>query len=170
MIDRIRFILVICTFCLVASAGTVFADDGKAEGQLTVAGKQIKLAFAYASAQPGFFDKTREDVRVILSDVPLTAKALDDDFERIDMAKAGKLHCVELTIDQEKQPISVTVRHEAFKVSVSGGSTEDVFEAKTFDGKVIDGRIYRKSPGKSFEDIEYTYDVTFKVTITHKSK
>ena len=64
--------------------------DGKAEGTLTVNGKTTKVAFAYARSVPGFFDKNTNDTQVIVSDVPLDAKALADEFVRIGMAKEGK--------------------------------------------------------------------------------
>ena len=63
-----------------AVAPCAVAADGKAEGKLTVAGKSTAVKYAYASAGPGFFDKTKEDVTVIVSDVPLDAKALEDEF------------------------------------------------------------------------------------------
>jgi hypothetical protein len=110
------------------------------------------------------------DTRVLLTDVPLPGKALEDDFTRINLVKQGKLHCLEVTINAKRQPISVTVCHPAFKVPQSGGSTEDGFEAQVFDGKVIEGRVFRKSPGKSFEDLEYTYEVTFSAATTGKEK
>lgn len=139
---------------------------GKADGQLTVGGKAIRLTYAYANAQKGFFDPKTKDVRVILSDAPLDTDALDDDFARIGLAKEGKLHTVEVVINSQGQPISVTIRHDAFKVTVSGGSTEDAFESQVFDGKTAAGRMYRKSPGESFDDIPFTYDVQFNTAIT----
>jgi hypothetical protein len=155
---------------LIAMSSLAMAADGKAEGKLIVDGKSVNLAYAYAFAQPGFFDKQAEDIILLLTDVPLTGTALEDNFERINLTKQGKLYCVEVTIDAKKQPISVTVRHPSFKVSLSGGSTEDAFEATVFDGKNVGGRVFRKSPGKSFEDLEYTYDVTFSAAITRKPK
>jgi hypothetical protein len=155
----------------IAALPAVGADgDGKADGQIVVAGKPVKLAHAYAFAQPGFFDKKASDTRVILTDVPLSGKALTDDFTRIGLAKQGKLHCLEVTIDAKRQPISVSIRHPALKAPLSGGSTEDAFEAKVFDGKVVEGRVFRKSPGQSFEDLEYTYDATFAATIAPGGK
>jgi hypothetical protein len=165
-----RGILFMGLIGLMAMSSMAMAADGKADGKLIVDGKPVNLAYAYASAQPGFFDKNTEDIRLLLTDVPLTGKALEDDFERINLAKQGKLHCVEVTIDANKQPISVAVRHSLFKVTQGGGSTEDVFEAKVFDGKVIEGRVFRKTPGKSFEDLEYTYDATFSAAIAGKGK
>jgi hypothetical protein len=154
----------------VALGSVALAADGKAEGQLIVDGKPAKVAYAYASAQPGFFDEKTVDTRVLLTDVPLPGKALEDDLTRINLVKQGKLHSLEVTINAKPQPISVTVRHPAFKVPQSGGSTEDGFEAQVFDGRVVEGRVFRKSPGKSFEDLEYTYEVTFSAAITGKGK
>ena len=153
-----------------ALCSVALAAEGKAEGQLIVDGKPVKMAYAYASAQPDFFDKRTEDTRVLLTDVPLPGKAIEDDFTRVNLVKQGKLHCLEVTINAKQQPISVSIRHPAFKVPQSGGSTEDGFEAKVFDGKIIEGRVFRKSPGKSFEDLEYTYEVTFSAAITEKGK
>ena len=155
---------------IMAMSSMALAADGKADGKLVVDGKPVNLAYAYAFAQPGFFDKQTEDICVLLTDVPLTGKALEDNFERMKLTKQGKLHCVEVTINAKKQAISVTVRHPSFKMPQSGGSTEDDFEATVFDGKVVGGRVFRKSPGKSFEDLEYTYDVIFSAAITRKAK
>jgi hypothetical protein len=147
------------------------AGEGKAEGTLTVAGKPVKLAYAYAQAVEGFFDKKKDDVVVILSDVPLAGAALTDEFERRRLEKEGKLRSVEATFNADKQAINVTVRDKAFGgPPVSGGSTDDVFEAKTFDGKTAAGRLSRKKPGKSFDDVPYTFDVTFSAPISPKSK
>ena len=70
----------------------------------------------------------------------------------------------------EKQPINVTVRNKAFGgPPVSGGSTDDVFEAKAFDGKTAAGRLSRKKPGASFDDVPYTFDVTFSAPISPRA-
>jgi hypothetical protein len=153
-----------------AMAPRAAAAEGKAEGKLTVAGKSTDVKYAYASAGPGFFDKTKEDVTVIVSDVPLDAKALEDEFERIHMADAGKLHAFEITIDTEGKPISTSFRHGGFtKASPSGLSSEDVFEKKTFDGKTVEGR-YKSAKPHDFFGTTYSFDVTFKADITRKAK
>src|SRR5882724_8534709 len=80
---------------LAATDGKADPADGKAAGTLTVNGKTTKVAYAYARSVPGFFDKNTNDTKVIVSDVPLDAKALADDFARAGMAKEGKLHAFE---------------------------------------------------------------------------
>jgi hypothetical protein len=146
------------------------AVDGKAEGTLTVAKTPVKLVHAYAQAQEGFFDKKSNDVLVLLTDVPLTGAALTDPFERRKMEKEGKLRSVEAVINAKGQAINVTVRDKAFGgPPVSGGSTEDIFEPKTNDGKTIAGRLHRGKPGASFDDVPFTYDVTFSAPVTPRA-
>ena len=146
------------------------AADGKAEGTLTVNGKVTKLSYAYARAVKGFFDKTKEDVEVILTDVPLEAKALEDQFERMHMADAGKLHAFEITIDAEGKPISTAFRDSGFKkASPSGLSSEDVFTKKVFDGKTVEGR-YKSAKQAEFFGETYSFDVAFRADITRKAK
>jgi hypothetical protein len=152
-----------------ATASRAAAAEGKAEGKLTVAGKATAVKYAYASAGPGFFDKTKEDVTVIVSDVPLDAKALEDVFERMKMAETGRLHAFEITFGADGTPISTSFQHDAFKVSPSGLSSEDVFVKKVFDGKTIEGS-YRSAKPHEFFGTTYSFDVTFKADITRKAK
>ena len=148
------------------TAPAALAADGKAEATITVNGKTMKLAYAYARAVKGFFDETKEDVEVVLSDVPLDAKALKEQFERMKMADAGKLHAFEITINAEGTPITTTWRHNGFKGPIpSGLSSADVFTKKTFDGKTVDGR-YKSAKEKEFFGNTYSFDVAFRADIT----
>lgn len=154
---------------LLASPGAR-AADGKAEGTITVNGKTTKLSYAYARAVKGFFDEKKEDVEVILSDVPLEAKALEDTFERIRMADTGALHAFEIRLDAEGKPISTSFRDNGFKkASPSGLSSEDVFTKKVLDGKTVEGR-YRSAKEKEFFGETYAFDVSFKADITRAAK
>jgi hypothetical protein len=150
-------------------APAALAADGKSEGTLTVNGKTAKLAYAYAWAEPGFFDKKKEDVHVILSDVPLPPKALEDTFERIHMADAGTLHAMEVIFSADAKVISTSFRDKAFKASPSGVSSDDVFEQKTFDGKTVAGRFRSTKPHEFFGDV-YSFDVTFDAPVARKAK
>jgi hypothetical protein len=146
------------------------AADGKAEGTITVNGKSTKLTHAYARAVKGFFDKTKEDVEVILSDVPLEGKALEDPFERIHMADAGKLHAFEITLGADGNPISTSFRDNGFKkASPSGLSSEDIFTKKVFDGKTVDGS-YKSAKTHEFFGETYAFDVSFRADIAHAPK
>lgn len=150
-----------------AAPAAVPLADGKAAGTLTVNGKITKVAFAYARSVPGFFDKNTKDVEVIVSDVALDAKALGDEFARAGLAKEGKLHAFEITINAAGTPVSTTWRHDGFKGPTPGGlSSDDVFTKKVFDGKVVEGGYKSAKPGDFFDNT-YAFDVTFRAAIAH---
>ena len=159
MKSQILFLVAAATLAaLCAIQAPAAGADAKAEGTLTVAKVPVKLAHVYAAAQKGFFDEKIDDVLVLLTDVPLSGAALTDPFERRKMEKEGKLHSVEAVINAKGQPINVTVRDKAFGgPPVSGGSTEDLFEAKSNDGKTISGRLHRSKPGASLVTIRTSY-------------
>ena len=79
-------------FAILLFAAKMFGEEGTASGKLTVGGKTTPLTHAYALARTDTFDKTKERVLVILSDVTIPEDTLWDQFPGLKMAMAGKLH------------------------------------------------------------------------------
>jgi hypothetical protein len=166
-IQRQILFLVVLASCLALPAAAQQA--GKADGTFTVGSKTTKLTYAYAMAQKGFFDEKKEDILVILSDVALSQAALADQFERMHMARDGKLHGLELTINGDKQVTSGTLLHEAFaefQGSVSATGMHQ-FDATTFDGKNAAGKLSTSRPS-DFRNIAFKYSATFEAPIYRK--
>jgi hypothetical protein len=150
-------------------AATAGAQEGTASGTLTVAGKTTPLTHVYARAQKGFFDATKEDILVILSDVAIPEDALSDEFARHKMAADGTLHGVEVVLAPDKQAVSGGLLHEAFAetqgyVSVAGMHE---FQAKTFDGKVVEGTLSTSKPN-TFMNKTFEYTATFRAPVWHR--
>ena len=162
---RTIFATIFAVFALIT---TPLLAANHAKGTLTVAGKPIMITQAYAFAQKGFFDPKKDDVVVLLCDAVVPPPAIRDAFARQDLVKADKLHCVQQTINTEGQVINFKVEHSKFGMPESGGSTEQVFEPTARDEKNISGRAFTKSPQKSFDDVPYTYDITFNAAIEPK--
>jgi len=171
MKNLISFVAWFGLFAVMLSMGMASqnAHTSNAEGQLTVAGNKVQLQHAYALAQPGFFDKTQEDIVVIVTNIPLSDKAVEDRWERSALVSEGILKSVEITINSKQQPISVTVKHPAFKASPSGFSSNYILELKTFDEKTVEGRMYCKTE-QEFVDTVYSFDFTFKAEIRRKKE
>jgi hypothetical protein len=151
------------------SAGRALAAgaDGKAQGTLTVNGKTIDVAYAYARSVPGFADPSTKDIQVIVSDVPLDGNALADEFARIGMAKNGKLHAFEITIDATGTPVSTAWRHDGFKGPMpSGINSADVLTKTALDETVIEAS-YKSAAPEEFFDNTYAFDVSFRAAIAH---
>jgi hypothetical protein len=146
-----------------AVPSAVLAADGVAEGTLTVNGRTYTLKYAYASAQPGFFDKTKEDVHVLLSDVPLSDEQRADVFEIIHLANDGQAHVVEVVLDADRKPIAGSFFTLPFEGMVSATGMH-VFEERAFEHKRIAGRLYTDG-ARSFQNVTYEYTATFSAVI-----
>jgi hypothetical protein len=146
--------------CLPAAA----AED-KASGTLTVNGVTTKVTHVYAREVPGFFDKNKKDIEVILADMPLDAQALQNPMTRSQLAAAGKLHAFEMTVNAEGKPISTSWRHSGFKEAApSGLSTDDVFTARTADKQTLDASYKSAKPHKFFGNT-FDFDFAFRVLV-----
>ena len=163
---RMFLLLALTMLCFAAVAAAPGAEDGTAKGTLIVAGKTTPLTYAYARAEKGFFDNTKEDILVILSDVAIPEEALSDPFGRHKMAADGKLHGIEVVLNSEREAISGGLFHEAFTetqgfVSVTGMHD---FQAKIFDGKIVEGTLSTRKPD-TFMKKTFEYTATFSASV-----
>jgi len=141
-------------------------DEDFAEGKLLVNNQETHFQYAYAIAQQAFFNNSKEDILVILTDIPLSEEVIENSIERKRMMQEGKLHSVEVVIDENQNPISVTVLHSAFKAPPSGRGYE-VLEIKTFDKKLVEGKLYTSKPNEFF-NTTYEFNAKFSATIRRK--
>jgi hypothetical protein len=149
-------------------AGVAHAQ-GTATGTFTVNGKPAKLAYAYVTAEPDSSDKSREIVRVTLSDVKLTPAQLEFPFGLQGATKAGQVHAVVAEINATKKVINTMLYDKAFAmdlVSIAGASNK--FEG-TIDKKTVTGKLYRSEPGDS-NQVKYDFSVTFSAPIQRAGK
>jgi hypothetical protein len=140
-------------------------EDGTAKGQLAVGGRTTPLAHAYARAQRDLFDKTKENVLVVLSDVPLPPEEFLEQFPGLRTAAKGKAHIVTAELNGDKSVGSGSILHEAFaSTDAFCGSGTHVFQAKTFDGKAVEGKLGTQTPGE-FQSKAFEYNATFRALI-----
>ncbi len=145
---------------------TAFAQS-PVSGTLTVEGKPTSLTQVYAWHKEGFFDKTKDDTIVLLTDRPVAAAEQRDEFALRRLAAAGKLCFIRETINAKGQIINFLIGHNAFRVPPSGGSTEHVFEGKQ-EGQAISGKVQTRSVQESFDDQKYEYTATFEAKVEPK--
>jgi len=154
------------------------AELGTVTGKMMINGKTLKLTHVYASAMPGSRDKKQVEIRVILSDVAISAEDLANAGNRERLATAGKLHAIELLLgaDPMGHPGKYPLYNDIYDAAFNGAqqpmrlSGTDEFETKTDDGKTIAGRHFMASPHK-FSDmgngVTFQDDVTFSAPVAH---
>ncbi len=162
---------------LTLSPPAVFAaDPGTVTGKMVVNGKTFKLTHVYATAMPGRSDKKKIEIRVILSDVPISADDLASSKTRETLATDGKLHAMELLLgdDPSGHPGKIALYNEIYDAAFNGSQQpmrltgDDRFETKTDDGRTIAGHHSMPSP-HNFRDmgngVVFQDDVTFSVPV-----
>lgn len=132
---------------------------GEAKGKLTVDGKTWELRYAYAIGHPGDFDKTKEDIDILLTVEPIPESDLGD-------MMPGHGPRLSITLDSEKKLTSGNVFYEGGNLSSNAGHE---FTLKVFDGKRAEGRLYTKGPAKG-AGTTFQYDATFATDVWRKPK
>ena len=139
-------------------------QPGKAEGELSLNGKAVKLIHAYAvPGQKNTLTDTDDDVMVVLTDKPLppdarpTAKPSEFGY-----SFAPGVQGIVLCIDRSREPSHLVVHHADgmyFRGYFKG--SENKFKSKRLDKKGIEGTAYISEPYKTSKGFSYLYNVTF---------
>ncbi|MBL8111761.1 MAG: DUF4878 domain-containing protein, partial [Acidobacteria bacterium] len=137
---------------------------GQAKGTFTMNGKATPLTHAYAIAEPGAFDKKKEDIRVILSNRELTKTNVEEWSDRMRLVDEG-LECVEIVFNAEGNIISGEFRHKAKSFSSTG---RHVFDKSVLNAQMVAGRL--SAPEDEFFGTTYAYDAAFKANVIRKEK
>jgi hypothetical protein len=144
-------------------AAAAHAQPENATGAITVNGRPFSLRHAYASVQPGSLDKSTEDVRLLLTDVPVAEPQRGDVFALARLARSGKMRGIEVVIDANGEPLSGFLFLDAFDGMVSASGMHR-FERKVLERLLIAGRVFTDGP-RTFSGVTWEYDVTFSSAI-----
>jgi hypothetical protein len=143
---------------------TTHAQPEHAAGSITVNGRALPLRHVYASVRPGFFDKKTDDIRLLLTDVPVADSVRDDVFALARLARVGELHGLEVVLNEKGEPLTGFLFLDAFDGLVSAAGMHR-FEPQTLERALIAGRLFIDGP-RTFSGVTWTYDVTFSAAIT----
>ncbi len=152
--------LFVISFSLAAPAQQ--ADT--ASGTLTVNGKVAQLSHAYARIFKNNPEDTEKYIEVLLTAEPVDALLVGSSSALRSLAREGKLAGIQVTINEEKQPSEVTVYSPDISDGYVPASKNKEFDAETFDGQTVAGRLYTTEEGSFFDD-RYEYDVKFRAEI-----
>ncbi|MGH8459260.1 MAG: hypothetical protein ACRESV_07910, partial [Nevskiales bacterium] len=162
-----------------ATEGTSTPEAAQAtatEGTLTVGDTTVPLRHAYAFREPSRAISGKEDVRVILSDGPITFVEQEDGFfvpeeaaSSSDEKEAGARNAVEVTFDPEEKT-------QRFGVIYHGGSDADAisvtseFEPTAFDDQRVAGKLFLFGEGVTINGVKVHYSVIFDAAIQQSSR
>ena len=163
---------IVCwSLLLVLVRGTVMLGQSpeNATGKLTVNSKTTELRYAYARERKDIFDPKVREVRVVLSDVPIDAFDMEDDFAVGQLGKQGTVHGVEIRFDLKGELRGEALIHEASGDSSTTWLGQDTYERKQFDGKTVAGKLTTDKPF-TIGDLTIEVTATFSAPMQHDSK
>jgi hypothetical protein len=150
--------------------------QGTAEGTLTHDGAVVRLQHAYAVPDG-------ETLRIILTDAPLAAADLEDVFPLSRLGREGKVHAVEVVMDQQKNLKRVGLYLEIFESASMGvmllKPAVHQFTATEFTSDAVAGKLSMAAPekypwwapgamGPPTRQRTYQFNATFKAPIYRK--
>ena len=164
---------------LTLAASTVFAQTAEtaskatepaqeATGTLTVDGKSVPLRYVYAIRGPAFHDQKKEEIRIILSDVPATMDELISDSAIMHRGRTGKVSGVVVRLDMEANADTGELYHSALGNLHMALYGEHEFKPTAFDDQRVAGTLFMPEPRESW-GYTYHYSATFDVAIQRQS-
>jgi len=152
------------TIVLVVSVGFAAGALGDVTGSITSNGKTTALKYAVAMPKPNPFDKKKKTTFLVVTDQPVPAAALADEFEFMRWYDKANLHGFTVVIDDEKSVIGGNVYDPALKHNGFSGVGMQKVELTAMTPTHIAGKVYIAKPEEFFGD-KYQYTATFDVPV-----
>ncbi len=137
-------------------------------GTVTVNGKSASLRYVYAIRGPAFMNEKKEEIRIILSDVPVAVDELISDSAIMSRGLAGKVSGVVARLDMEANADTGELYHSGFDRMQMALYGEHAFQPTVFDDQRVAGTLFMPEPRES-SGFTYHYTATFDVAIQRQS-
>ena len=125
----------------------------------------IKLAYARAQATKDPFDKTKSEVRIVLSDLPVSDATMKQPNGVAMLVQTGKLQAIEFFLSADNKPSWGTMLYKRLSLSLNEQSFK--FERKALDDKVVAGKISMDARNIVSGKPKYACAATFSAPILH---
>jgi hypothetical protein len=147
------------------SAGTLTINPEAAFGQGGDELATIKLAYARAQATRDPFDKTKGEIRVVLSDLPISDATMTQANGVAILVQTGKLQAIEFFLSADGKPAWGTMLYKKLSISLNEQSFK--FERKTLNDKVVAGKISMDARNIVSGKPKYGCAATFSAPVLH---
>ena len=159
-----RSLLGILAASIGLTASVHAAPNDTVKGSFTVGGKAYALGHVYARRQPSLTDKGQTVIVVLLTDNEVPKSVVDDKFrlELTDLARAGKIHGISVTLGADGKPSGTGFTYaKEFEGAIVNRADQNKSQVK-IEGSQIDGSL---SGGGTFGSDKWEYSATVKATL-----
>jgi len=141
-------------------------DPGTANGTMTVGGKKTTLKYAVARNTPNHLEEGKTDIRVLLSNIPVTVEEFADIGKMMELSDSGNLTGIEVEITPEKKIISGQLYSPEFHLQGNSFSAVGMHEFKPtkFTKTALAGKL-ATSHESDFNKVPFSYSATFNAAV-----
>ena len=146
--------------CTIFTAHPVYAQSGApstTQGKFTLNGTPIEFRHAYAS-QTTSRRSGKVETFLILTDKPLSAKAISDESERGSAAQRDKINWIEIKLDDKRNVLSTYLEVMPLRGNVMSSNLKLTFD--TYTEKALNGRFHSEREDRAFSHA-YSFDLRF---------
>lgn len=119
---------------LALTSALLNAGQGTASGTLTVQGHTIAMKHAQAVA-------IEDGTRLVVSDAPIPASALQDHFELMRLTREGKVNAIQIEIGASKTSLGTAIMSNKLEASVSTATMLDPKAIPVFTSTRLEGAL-----------------------------
>lgn len=127
-----------CCLLLMAMGGTVLAQN--VSGTVTINNDKFEMKYGGATLAPDSFDKTKNQVRIVVADQPVPQELLADEGQLWDLKSKG-YHGLEIQISLDKSNYSMIVISSTIPGTVSRSGTFDAKQLTVFTNTRVEGAM-----------------------------
>lgn len=109
------------------------------------------------------FDKKKKEIRIVLSDLPVSDADMKDENAVVMLVQTGKLHAIELFLTSAGKPAWGKLLYKMQSRSIDEETF--TFERKTFDAKTVAGKITAEKRDIFTNKPKYTVTATFSAPV-----
>ena len=140
-----RKLILLSALLLPAWAG---AQTGSAEGRMVVNGKERMMKYARAANVPSETDRGEMDLRIIVSDEPVPAKAIFEEMSLFEASSAGAIHAVQIKLTGGGAQLGIWSQ-DTHGYSYSHSQSPNPYAIKVSEGRV-EGEVHEKERWDNF--------------------
>jgi|WetSurMetagenome_2_1015567.scaffolds.fasta_scaffold482162_2 hypothetical protein len=125
----------------------------------------VKLSYARVQATKDPFDKKKSEIRIVLSDLPVSDATMKEANGVALLVQTGKLQAIEFFLTADGKPSWGTLLYKMLSLSLNEQSFK--FERKAFDGKTVGGKISMDVRNIVSGKAKYSCTATFSAPVMH---
>lgn len=141
---------------LAAVAAAAMTSAGTAKGTLTWDGKEYEMKYAYAMQAKDKFDKKKDVLRVLVTNIPLEEAVVRSERKLMDLLFNGSITYLDIEVPVDGDSSNYSIHSNEHKGSLSGSNTPSILKITNKTDNKLEGEAARKASDFGGSNCEFS--------------